>query len=100
MSTTALFPERTEEELLEFFLQVLPTVPERSMTQIRNDTRVVAKQADTVEIPVTSSGPRHLRPYRGPKLWRHPWRWLEWNFGHLIYWGLYEQNGHGSHRVV
>lgn len=101
MSTDTRLPETTEDELIEFFTRTLKEVPLRTMAEIRSDAlKVTAKQTDTVEIPVTRTGPRHLKPYRGPRLWRHPWRWLEWNFGHLIYWGLYEQNGHGSHRVV
>lgn len=105
--STDLLQETTEDDLLEF-LELMRQTPLRTLADIAHDREpafdvpVLAKgmQADTVEIPVTRAGPRHLKPYRGPKLWRRPVRWLEWNFGFLMYWGLNEQNGHGSHRVV
>jgi hypothetical protein len=96
--STDLFPEVTDDELVKFFAEVLAEVPLRSMKEIAAD-KVMGTQTDTVEIPVTR-GPRHLAPYRGPKLWRNPLRWLEWNCGYWMYWGLNEQNRHRSHRVV
>lgn len=99
MSTDTRLPETTEDDLIEF-LKIIRETPLRTMREIAADTGVTGKQNDTVEIPVTSPGPRHLAPYRGPKFWRHPVAWLEWNFGYWMYWGLDEQNRHGSHRVV
>lgn len=95
--STDLLPETTEDDIIAF-LEQMKALPLRTMAQIRKDT---GRQADTVEIPVTRTrSPRHLAPYRGPRLWRHPIGWLNWNFGYWIYWGLNEQNGHGSHRMV
>lgn len=100
MSTDTRLPETTEQDLLDF-LEIIKATPLRTMREIRADRGTVsAKQADTVEIPVTRPGPRHLAPYRGPRLWRNPVRWLEWNFGYWMYWGLSEQNRHRSHRMV
>ena len=70
------------------------------MREIAADRGVVGRQTDTVEFLAVKRRPRHLAPYRGPKFWRHPVAWMEWNFGYWMYWGLNEQNGHGSHRVV
>lgn len=106
MSTDTRLPETTGDDLLEF-LQIMKDTPLRTMADIAADREpvfevpVLAKgmQADTVEIPVTLPEPRHLDPYRGPRLWRRPLAWLAWNFG-WMYWGLDEQNRHGSHRVV
>lgn len=99
MSTDTRLPETTEQDLLDF-LEIIKSTPLRTMREIAADETIVGKQEDTVEFPVTSRGPRHLAPYRGPRLWRNPVRWLEWNFGYWMYWGLNEQNGHRSHRVV
>lgn len=100
MSTDTRLPETTEQDLIEF-LEIIKSTPLRTMSEIAADKGVTGKQLDTVEIPVTrSNGPRHLAPYRGPRLWRNPLRWLEWNFGYWMYWGLSEQNRHRSHRVV
>jgi hypothetical protein len=96
--STDLFPEVTDDELVRFFKETLKEVPLRTMAQIRRDT---GRQTDTVEIPVqVRRGPRHLKPYRGPRFWRNPVQWVNWNFGYWIYWGLNEQNRYGSHRVV
>jgi hypothetical protein len=95
--STDLLPETTEDDLVSF-LEVLKSIPLRTMDEIRRD---VGRQTDTVEMAVpVRPGPRHLSPYRGPKFWRQPMSWLTWNFGYWIYWGLNEQNRHGSHRVV
>lgn len=101
MSTDTRIPETTEQDLIDFWFDIIKDVPLRTMKQIREDRGpVTAKQADTVEIPVSRPGPRHLAPYRGPRLWRHPVQWVNWNFGYWIYWGLNEQNRHRSHRMV
>lgn len=97
MSTDTRLPETTEDDLVEF-LEIIKATPLRTMAEIRKDT---GRQTDTVEMPVpVKRGPRHRAPYRGPRFWRHPVGWLNWNFGYWTYWGLSEQNGHGSHRVV
>lgn len=98
MSTDTRLPETTEQDLLDF-LAIIKDTPLRTMAEIAADP-VVARQEDTVEFTVKSTGPRHLAPYRGPRLWRNPMRWLEWNFGYWMYWGLDEQNRHRSHRMV
>jgi hypothetical protein len=95
--STDLLPETTEDDIIEF-LEQMKALPLRTMAQIRKDT---GRQTDTVEIPVTKKqGPKHLAPYRGPRFWRHPVQWVNWNFAYWIYWGLDEQNRHGSHRMV
>jgi len=94
MSTDTRLPETTEQDLLDF-LEIIKATPLRTMAEIRRDK---GRQTDTIEMPVpVPRSPRHLSPYRGPKFWRNPIAWMEWNFG---YWGLNEQNRHRSHRVV
>ena len=99
MSTDTRLPETTEQDLLDF-LEIIKATPLRTMREIREDKRITGKQTDTVEFLAVRRGPKHLAPYRGPKFWRHPVAWFTWNYDWLIYWGLNEQNRHGSHRVV
>jgi hypothetical protein len=97
MSTDTRLPETTEDDLIEF-LEIIKATPLRTMAEIRRDS---GRQTDTVELSIrVRRGARHRAPYRGPRFWRHPVGWLNWNFGYWMYWGLDEQNRHGSHRMV